>query len=179
MTDGTAGGTYMLKDINRGNLSSNIRNIYEYEDRLYFAASTDDDGDKEIWTSDGTSFITGTSSIYQSSFGGYALGGVKDYLITRYDDVRKHNLNSDVDEVLFDMSVDYTDSGVATDQRPLSAGNALYFFMYATPKSGQPKGVELWKADPFANEFKLVKDINSGSRISPNRRCNCRRFNGR
>src|SRR5262249_53417285 len=52
-SDGTAAGTYMVKDIVPGSSGSNPQNLIVVGGRLYFTA---DDGvhGRELWTSDGT-----------------------------------------------------------------------------------------------------------------------------
>jgi ELWxxDGT repeat protein len=52
-TDGTAGGTYLVKDIRPGNGSSSPDNFAVFDDKLLFTA---DDGvfGRELWISDGT-----------------------------------------------------------------------------------------------------------------------------
>jgi len=58
VTDGTAAGTLMVKDINPGSHydgigSSSLSPFYEYNDKLYFAANDGTHG-YELWVSDGT-----------------------------------------------------------------------------------------------------------------------------
>ena len=54
-TDGTAGGTYLVKDINPGYNSglNDTREMVEFNGLLFFVANTDSQG-KELWKSDGT-----------------------------------------------------------------------------------------------------------------------------
>lgn len=52
-TDGTAAGTYLVKDINPGEATSEIYGIVAFEGLLYFSASTFENGN-EPWVSDGT-----------------------------------------------------------------------------------------------------------------------------
>ena len=52
-TDGTAIGTYLVKDVNTGFIGSFVRNMVEFNGSLYFAAYTDGHG-YEFWKSDGT-----------------------------------------------------------------------------------------------------------------------------
>ena len=52
-SDGTAAGTYMVKDISVGNQSSDVSNMFDFNGVLYFSASTVANG-RELWKSDGT-----------------------------------------------------------------------------------------------------------------------------
>ena len=53
VTDGTQQGTVLLKDINFGPTSSEIRNFINHNGEVYFVANNGTSGE-EIWTSDGT-----------------------------------------------------------------------------------------------------------------------------
>ena len=65
-TDGTESGTYMVKDIANGTVSSSIQDIVAIGELLYFIA---DDGYRgsEIWRSDGTEL--GTIIVEDLTFG--------------------------------------------------------------------------------------------------------------
>ena len=52
-TDGTAGGTVLVKDINPGAAGSNIKNLVNVNGTLYFSANDGTHGN-ELWKSDGT-----------------------------------------------------------------------------------------------------------------------------
>jgi ELWxxDGT repeat protein len=52
-SDGTAAGTVLVKDINPGKATSDIRDFTAVGGRLYFTA-TDPAGGRELWTTDGT-----------------------------------------------------------------------------------------------------------------------------
>jgi ELWxxDGT repeat protein len=53
-SDGTSAGTFLLKDINAGVLSSNPNNIIFYKNNLVYFLATDAAHGEEIWTTDGT-----------------------------------------------------------------------------------------------------------------------------
>ncbi len=53
VSDGTSGGTVLLKDINPGTSSSNIANLFAYNGIIYFSA-TDGVNGIELWRTDGT-----------------------------------------------------------------------------------------------------------------------------
>jgi ELWxxDGT repeat protein len=52
-TDGTSGGTSLVKDIYEGPESSTPGNMFAADDKLYFSAYTPDKG-LELWNTDGT-----------------------------------------------------------------------------------------------------------------------------
>src|SRR5699024_4407850 len=52
-SDGTADGTYLVKDIRRGDNGSSPDELTVVNDRLFFSATTGSAG-RELWTSDGT-----------------------------------------------------------------------------------------------------------------------------
>ncbi|HZY80012.1 MAG TPA: YCF48-related protein [Cyclobacteriaceae bacterium] len=53
VSDGTAGGTKLLKDIRPGYPGSAVENIFNYKGKAYFAAFTDE-FQSELWVTDGT-----------------------------------------------------------------------------------------------------------------------------
>ena len=74
-TDGTSGGTVMVKDINPGSGSSGVSQMYVYNNNIYFSAWTPEYG-SELWKSNGTANGTimlkningGSVSSYPSHF---------------------------------------------------------------------------------------------------------------
>lgn len=73
-SDGTPGGTYMVKDIKIGPYSSNIRNFVALNNKLIFTRSASGNetiNENEIWSSDGTengtSLILNVNSFNESS----------------------------------------------------------------------------------------------------------------
>ncbi|WP_372655586.1 hypothetical protein [Halobacteriovorax sp.] len=60
-SDGTIPGTFMLKDINPGSVSSSPYNFIDYNGKVYFLATTASEG-VEIWTTDGTE--AGTNLVF-------------------------------------------------------------------------------------------------------------------
>jgi trimeric autotransporter adhesin len=64
--DGTASGTYLIKDINPGSNSSNVRDITISGGKIYFTA-TDGISQQTIWITDGTA--NGTAKVADLSYG--------------------------------------------------------------------------------------------------------------
>ena len=63
VTDGTAAGTHMVKDIVPGANTSNVSYLTRFNDKVVFSAYTDDYG-IELWISDGTEEGTCSSSCF-------------------------------------------------------------------------------------------------------------------
>ena len=54
VSDGTAQGTHMVKDIYPGEVSSNVSYITRFNEKVVFQATANDDEGGELWISDGT-----------------------------------------------------------------------------------------------------------------------------
>ncbi len=182
VTDGTADGTALLKDIQPGSESSSPTELVEFGGQLYFVADDGEHG-RELWKSDGTA--EGTVLVcdiqpgqgYQYPYGDGPLNSAPHQLTV-------------VDGVLF-FAAQTTDNGVelwksdgttqgttlvkdiATGTYTNSQGtypsssnpanlvdvNGTLFF---TADDGQ-HGEELWKSDGTEQGTVLVKDIYTGS----------------
>ena len=66
-TDGTASGTYRLRDINPGSSSSNPRDLISLNGELYFSAFRSDIG-RELWRYNPATDTLTFSDIFQGSF---------------------------------------------------------------------------------------------------------------
>lgn len=74
VTDGTAGGTALVNDINAGYLSSNPQDLTVFDGKLFFQADNGVNG-PELWSSDGTSVGTQlVNDIFSGSTGSYPQG---------------------------------------------------------------------------------------------------------
>jgi ELWxxDGT repeat protein len=71
-TDGTPGGTHLLKDINPGAADSNINGLTVINDVAYFQADDTTNG-MELWRSDGTT--AGTHIVVNIGPGNASIGG--------------------------------------------------------------------------------------------------------
>lgn len=54
VTDGTVAGTKMVKDIYPGEISSDVKYITRFNDKVVFQATANEDDGAELWISDGT-----------------------------------------------------------------------------------------------------------------------------
>lgn len=148
-TDGTTGGTTMIKDIHPGITGSAIRNVITYNGTLFFTAHTDD---YELWKSDGTE--AGTQLVYTMN----PIG------MSETTPVVLNNILYFLDEdglYRSDGSTIGTFKIKDASQTPtdlMTVGNTLFFI-----GSNNTYGRELWKSDGTTPGTEMVKDINGGS----------------
>lgn len=162
VSDGTAGGTYMVEDINSIYVednrtdSSNPAHFVLFRGKLYFSAYTSPAaGQPGIWFSDGTP--GGTDSAYQSQDGYFFqwLGVIGDwlYFMTSNGNFGRYGGTSDAVEWL------NSDFRLYGSQSVTILNGSLYF---SASSSTDPLGYELWRYDSAAGQASLVKDIQSG-----------------
>ncbi|HSK77403.1 MAG TPA: ELWxxDGT repeat protein [Thermoanaerobaculia bacterium] len=173
-TDGTVTGTVLLKDIYPGPVSSNrpfwqqssrIRHAALLNGRVYFFATTYEEGD-ELWASDGTE--AGTVLVKDIAPGGggsfpdaFTIRGSEVFFTASGPDDGKQIWKTDGTG---DGTVQVTALGInSTFQPPTAAGGLVYFFY-----DDGVHGNELWKTDGTGAGTALVKDVwpGSGSSVS-------------
>lgn len=163
ISDGTAAGTTLVKDINPGSAGSNPSNLITVGSTLFFTASDGASG-VELWKSDGTAAGTVlVKDINPGTIGsnpGY-LTGVNGTLFFRASDgasgaeLWKSDGTAAGTVLVKDINPGSADSGPSN----LANVNGTLFFRATDGASG----VELWKSDGTAAGTLLVKDINPGS----------------
>ena len=150
-SDGTDAGTYMVKDIVRGSVSSSPIDITAANGKLYFAAFTPDNG-YEPWVSDGTESGTqllmdispGVGSSYPLEFVAlrdrvyFAAGNAQDELW------KTDGTTAGTKEII-DIGLG-GNIGYAITQ--LTTANNLLFFTFANFTTG---GWQLWRSDGTNN----------------------------
>jgi ELWxxDGT repeat protein len=191
VSDGTAAGTQLVKDINPGSNGSYPRpgnngtypfNFVELNNKLYFVADDGING-AELWVTDGTS--SGTQLVADinsgSSFPGY-LTALNNKLFFVADD----GVNG---RELWITDGTYAGTQLVKDINPSS--------FYGNPRSSDPQnlivlnnklyftagdgvnGKELWVTDGTSSGTQLVKDINSGNEYSSSYANNFISFNNK
>ncbi len=158
-SDGTAAGTYMVKDINAGAATSGPYNITATNGKLYFSAFTDDYG-WEPWISDGTEAGTqilldinsGNASSYPAEF--VRVNNAVFFTVSNdYGSILwKTDGTSAGTQLVYDFTAYEMYSGYVTEA---IASNGLYFFSAYTPTYGR----ELWRSDGTQAGTFIVKDI--------------------
>ena len=161
-TDGTAGGTVLVKDIQDGAYGSGVRNLTNVNGTLFFSANDGEGGD-ELWKSDGTSAGTVLVSDIQdgrdsSSPSNFAVLGST--LIFSANDGR-----SGVELWQSNGTAAGTSlvRNIRTGNRGSNPGNltTVAGSVYFTANDGT-NGVELWKSDGTNAGTVLVRNIRAG-----------------
>ena len=166
VSDGTAAGTKMIKDIN-GSKSSGAMGLTPFNDRVVFAA-TDDATGREMWISDGTEagttlvkdvFPGSEGSIYNSEFGVF-----QDHVyFVAGDGVHGTELwrtsGTPESTTLFKDIVPGEGSSLPASFKSLN--DKLYFQAY-TPEHG----FEVWSTDGSVDNTKLLVDVIPGPEYS-------------
>lgn len=160
-TDGTAVGTYMLKDINPGHagaFASSYFNAIVFQGYLYFVPRTPNNG-FEIWRTDGTS--SGTNLFYEmtagpsnSSIGSFSVVNNRLLFVSASNNVVSINrLNVTVPSVTVLKSFE-------TIYDIFSMGT---YAVFSARQTGGATGTDLWRTDGTPNGTYLLKDINPGA----------------
>ena len=170
-TDGTAAGTYIVKDIREGSDSSSLSELILWEDHIYFSAYDGTHG-YELWQSDGTE--NGTFMIKDIYPGDHWTDSSFPSYFTVFND-KLYFQAKDEDHGAELWTTDGTENGTILvadiDSRTMGNGEGYssspasitvfndYMYFAASNASGK----ELWKSDGTANGTSQVKDIWPGS----------------
>lgn len=172
-TDGTEGGTVLVKDITPGLAGSilapidlSARHMVELNGAVYFLVS-ESNGSIDLWTSDGTDagtrrvkdFVTQSSIPFDSSLvnsAGNLYFAANDGVTGR--ELWKSDGTTGGTSVVIDL---VPGAGHSIPNTLVAVGDHL-LFMATTPATG----MELWKTDGTATGTALVRDIRPGSASS-------------
>lgn len=167
VTDGTAAGTQLVKDINEGAADSYIKYMVVMNHKLYFVANTALNG-VELWTSDGT--LNGTHLVAETADG-----------VQSFD---PRQLTASSDKVYFVAKTDYwpntynyelwaTDgetiwmvediNGTSTGAVDVNQGFEVYNDKLYFCANDGIHGREVWVSDGTAAGTNMVKDIAEGA----------------
>ena len=162
VTDGTANGTRMLKDIREGSSSSTYcyyqKCFFEFGDKLWFSAEDGTHG-RELWYTDGTE--AGTlmfSDIRDGSSGSNPniYFNTEDYFYFRAHDGDSYRLfMTDGKQMIMDLDVH--SSNIYISGTPVLLDGEFYMSLYT-----QPTGYELWKSDGTSDGTVMVHEFQSG-----------------
>ena len=170
-SDGTAGGTVMVKNIRAGSSNGDLEYLTAVGNTLYFSAQDGTHG-RELWKSDGTE--SGTTIVKDIRIVGdsgpeYLTAVGNTLYFSAYDDLKGRELwKSDGTEagtvMVKDIAPGDCDDPCSSVPLYLTAvGNTLYFSAY-----DDANGDELWKSDGTEAGTVLVKDIWVGPSSSSN-----------
>jgi ELWxxDGT repeat protein len=164
MTDGTTGGTVLVKDILAGSSGAFPQNLTSAKGLLFFTADNGRHG-VELWRSDGTAagttmvkdILPGASSSSPAALaerGGGLLFGASDGMTGRH--LWKSDGTENGTTVLFNEGSEAL-SASSDPIRALTIGSTAYF-----AANDGFAGAELWKSDGTAAGTVLVEDIRVG-----------------
>ncbi len=162
-SDGTSGGTVMVKDIYAGATSSNPVNLTNLNGTLFFAA-TDAANGLELWKSDGTSAGTVLVANIMAGATGSSITSLTNVNNTLFFAANNGTTGLELWKsdgtgagtvLVKDILAGTTGSSLANFK---AIGNTLYF-----SATDGTTGVELWKSDGTLAGTVQVKDINAGT----------------
>lgn len=182
VTDGTAAGTKMVKDIYPGATGSNITWLTRFNDKVVFAATDSEDYGNELWISDGTE--EGTYMVadihfdssnpigfcqldetrfvfFASTFDSENTGDGQKWLWIS-DGVYDEDVEDEEGTYLL-AAVDSKYPGTSYDNlydEIMRVGRKVYFKADVSDKDGVTYGEELWVTDGTAEGTKMVCDVN-------------------
>ena len=135
VTDGTAEGTNLVKDINPGSGNSNIYNLTEFNGKLYFSANDGTSGE-ELYVTDGTTEGTNlVEDINAGSAGSYP----QNFTIVNNELFFSAN-NNEVGEELFKLTFDGAFDGTVTQSLNPIEGTASDDNLVGTDGSDEISG---------------------------------------
>lgn len=170
-SDGTEGGTYLVKDITPGANTIGPTNLVSFNGKLYFEAYDGVHGD-ELWTSDGTD--AGTFLLKDICPGPFGSMGNINYFsgLTLFNNKLYFSASGDpFDAELWvtdgtsdgtTQVIDITGDKNASKPNYLTVSNGSLFFSAYHPQTGN----ELYKTDGTAAGTTMVKDITPGNSSS-------------
>ena len=167
-TDGTPGGTALVRDINPGSLSSGIREMAAVGEKLYFSA---DDGTHgmELWVSDGTAAGTRLVADLKQGSGGarpYGLNAIDSRLYFSADDgVHGREawwLDSSEDNPRLLVDINRTGNANTRLMGYVNLGSKLLFTAITSGGTGSFDwdDAQLFSSDGFAPGTGVLKNIN-------------------
>ena len=165
MSDGTAEGTVLVKDIQAGTGSSlyGSNSLTEHQGRLLFTPEDDDHG-KELWSTDGTE--AGTQIVKDINSG--TVGGITSGYLTKHDGqvffaaddgtngTELWKTDGTESGTVMVSNIDGSDSG--SFPRYFASVNGRLYFSAFTSGLGR----ELWESDGTSAGTLVVDDLNSG-----------------
>lgn len=175
VTDGTAAGTKMVKDINPGSASSNVNWLTRFNDKVVFAADNGQDG-FELWISDGTEdgtyMIKNIHDFSSSDPRGFVqvnetqfVFGAKDFESENYSGrgaqwwLWVSDGTEEGTRMIYECDTKFPGQDNASLLTPYCRVGRKVFFK-ADNKEGTV-GEELWVTDGTTEGTKFVKDINT------------------
>ncbi len=174
VSDGTASGTKMVKDIYPGATSSNVSYITRFNDKVVFQAVANDDDGAELWISDGTEagtyMLMDINLLGDSEPAGFTqldenrfIFAARDFESDTYGDVPQRWLwisdgTEEGTRLLKDCKVIYPGAASANDDVHFVRVGRKVFFKADT--KDEKYGEELWVTDGTEAGTFMLADIN-------------------
>lgn len=180
VTDGTAAGTKMVKDINPGISTSNVCYLTRFNDKVVFSA-TDGENGEEVWISDGTEagtyMVKDIHELESSNPVGFSQLDETRFIFFAMDFESENYSTSGSQKWLYvsdgtaagtslvkQLDVQYpgedNDNHSPYNGPVVRSGRKVFFKADVADKSGWTYGYELWVTDGTADGTFMVKDIN-------------------
>lgn len=168
-TNGTSGGTVIVKDINSGTASSFPQTFYEYGSVFLFSAYTADNG-RELWKTDGTADGTVLVKDIDPSNKSLPAYAPNIFGFTTFKNKVYFNASEPTHASEGWVTDGTTDGTVLLKDFNANKGNGFPFFVEAIfannqmifPATSANEGTELWASDGTSENTNLFKDINPG-----------------
>ena len=174
MTDGTTDGTQLFADINSGNSGSYANNFTEFNDKLYFTARDEENGN-ELWVTNGTTEGTQLVSNINPNFRSYPYSSnarnLTEFNGKLYfsandgesgDELWVSDGTAEGSQLLVDINPGGSDYyyyyGNGSSPREFTEFNDKLYFSANDGESGR----ELWVTDGTVEGTQLLVDINPG-----------------
>ena len=171
-TDGTPGGTVLVKDIVGGSTGSDPGDFAPFNGFIYFSASTAADG-RELWRTDGTAGNTNLFKDIKPGVNGsntidnYNITSGPSYFLfaaqgaTEGIELWKSDGSAAGTVLLKDINTGNAGAD-SSNPREFYYYNSMFLFLAADATHGE----EIWKTDGTPGGTSLVKDINTGTTSS-------------
>lgn len=164
VTDGTANGTSLVKDINANGDSSPLF-LTVFNNKLYFSATNGANG-RELWVSDGTNagttLIDINTGASNSSPRGFVVFNNKLYFVATHGSLGEELFSIDANGNFGIVKDINNGSQDASPNNLFVYNNKLYF-----SANNGIDGIELWVSEGTTATTNLLKDINPSGNSNP------------
>jgi ELWxxDGT repeat protein len=162
-SDGSINGTFLVKDFGES-IAAEIKNLFSFQDRIFFSAKVGNLNHFELWVSDGTN--GGTKEVTQRNLDRTANGeinNITEYGGKIYFDAEDENIGRELWVSDGTMEGTFMVKDIAVGESSSYPSDFMVFkdslFFIA---NNQENGSEIWVSDGTQEGTQLFLDINSG-----------------